>query len=94
MAFFAAARVTIDRTVTVFLAPFHRAEISLAGQLRTLARSGVDRLPAFAAMSAAEWERALGGRGPPRPDPIPHTSAASRYGAVRTTPIEASAYCL
>ena len=27
-------------------------------------------------------------------NPIPHTSAANRYGSVRTTPIEASAYCL
>jgi len=26
--------------------------------------------------------------------PIPHTSAASRYGSVRTTPMEASAYRL
>ena len=27
-------------------------------------------------------------------NPIPHTSAASRYGSLRTTPIEASAYRL
>ena len=27
-------------------------------------------------------------------NPIPHTSAASRYGSLRTTSIEASAYCL
>jgi exodeoxyribonuclease V alpha subunit len=39
------------------LVPFHRAEISLAGQLRALAGSGADRLPGFAGV---DWDRALG----------------------------------
>jgi len=51
---------TGEPTVGIFLVPFHRAEISLAGQLLTLSRTGADRLPAFAAMSAMDWERALG----------------------------------
>jgi exodeoxyribonuclease V alpha subunit len=43
--------------VAVFLVPFHRAEISLAGQLRALARPDADRLPGFA---GGDWDRALG----------------------------------
>jgi len=48
---------TGERVVAVFLVPFHRAEISLAGQLRALAGSGADRLPGFAGV---DWDRALG----------------------------------
>ena len=39
---------TGEPVVAVFLVPFHRAEISLAGQLRALAGSDADRMPAFA----------------------------------------------
>ncbi|MGP4003052.1 SF1B family DNA helicase RecD2 [Streptomyces sp. 8N706] len=40
----------------VYLVPFHRAELSLAGQLRRLLRTEEDRLPAF---RAVEWDRVL-----------------------------------
>ena len=43
--------------VAVFLVPFHRAEISLAGQLRALARTEKDRLPGF---TGVDWDRAFG----------------------------------
>jgi exodeoxyribonuclease V alpha subunit len=42
--------------VAIYLVPFHRAEISLAGQLRALLRSAADRLPAF---TEVNWDRAL-----------------------------------
>jgi exodeoxyribonuclease V alpha subunit len=42
--------------VAIYLVPFHRAEISLAGQLRRLLNDGVDRMPAFAGV---DWDRAL-----------------------------------
>ncbi|WP_069811309.1 SF1B family DNA helicase RecD2 [Streptomyces sp. TP-A0874] len=41
----------------VYLVPFHRAEISLAGQLQRLLRAEEDRLPAF---QEVDWEKALG----------------------------------
>ncbi|MEX5707447.1 ATP-dependent RecD-like DNA helicase [Parafrankia sp. FMc6] len=41
----------------VYLVPFHRAEISVAGQLLRLLRADEDRLSVFAAV---DWERALG----------------------------------
>ncbi|MEV7276027.1 ATP-dependent RecD-like DNA helicase [Streptomyces sp. NPDC093111] len=40
----------------VFLVPFHRAELSLAGQLRRLLGAGEDRLPAFRDVA---WDKAL-----------------------------------
>ncbi|WP_369267118.1 SF1B family DNA helicase RecD2 [Streptomyces harbinensis] len=40
----------------VYLPPFHRAELSLAGQVRRLLRAEEDRLAAFAGV---DWERAL-----------------------------------
>ncbi|MDT3397817.1 ATP-dependent RecD-like DNA helicase [Streptomyces sp. B1866] len=40
----------------VYLVPFHRAELSLAGQLLRLLRSAEDRMPAF---REVDWERAL-----------------------------------
>jgi len=40
----------------IYLVPFHRAEISLAGQLTRLLRSDVDRMPSFASV---DWGRAL-----------------------------------
>ncbi|MCX2179997.1 ATP-dependent RecD-like DNA helicase [Streptomyces sp. SKN60] len=40
----------------VFLVPFHRAELSLAGQLRRLLAAEEDRLPAFRDVA---WDRAL-----------------------------------
>ncbi|GAB3961989.1 SF1B family DNA helicase RecD2 [Streptomyces sparsus] len=44
-------------TVTaVYLVPFHRAELSLAGRLRHLLRTSEDRLAAF---RDVDWERAL-----------------------------------
>ncbi|GAA2397228.1 ATP-dependent RecD-like DNA helicase [Streptomyces glaucosporus] len=46
-----------EGTVTaVYLVPFHRAELSLAGQLLRLLRTGEDRLPAF---RDVDWEAAL-----------------------------------
>ncbi|GLU49510.1 SF1B family DNA helicase RecD2 [Nocardiopsis ansamitocini] len=41
----------------VYLVPFHRAEISLAGQLRTLLGAETDRMGAF---HDVDWDRALG----------------------------------
>ncbi|MBA2950377.1 SF1B family DNA helicase RecD2 [Streptomyces himalayensis] len=44
-------------TVTaVYLVPFHRAEVSLAAQLRRLLNTGEDRLPAFHDVA---WDKAL-----------------------------------
>ncbi|MEW1750380.1 AAA family ATPase [Streptomyces angustmyceticus] len=40
----------------VYLVPFHRAEISLAGRLTRLLRTGEDRMPAF---QDVDWDRAL-----------------------------------
>ncbi|AEH10113.1 MULTISPECIES: SF1B family DNA helicase RecD2 [Protofrankia] len=40
----------------VYLVPFHRAEISLAGQLLRLLRAPADRMPSFADV---DWDRAL-----------------------------------
>ena|GEM_PF-7114813 len=48
---------TGEPVVAAFLVPFHRAEISLAGQLRALARTDADRLPGFASV---DWDGALG----------------------------------
>ncbi|ALG09109.1 ATP-dependent RecD-like DNA helicase [Kibdelosporangium phytohabitans] len=42
--------------VAIYLVPFHRAEISLAGRLARLLESGADRMPAFAGV---DWDRAL-----------------------------------
>jgi exodeoxyribonuclease V alpha subunit len=41
----------------VYLVPFHRAELSLAGQLLRLLRTPEDRMPGFADV---DWSRALG----------------------------------
>ncbi|MGW4075201.1 SF1B family DNA helicase RecD2 [Streptomyces asiaticus] len=41
----------------VYLVPFHRAEISLAGQVLRLLRTEEDRLPAF---RGVDWDKALG----------------------------------
>ncbi len=41
----------------VYLVPFHRAEISLAGQMLRLLRTQEDRLPAF---GDVDWDKALG----------------------------------
>ncbi|MEU4897189.1 ATP-dependent RecD-like DNA helicase [Streptomyces sp. NPDC044780] len=41
----------------VYLVPFHRAEISLAGQVLRLLRTEEDRLPAF---RDVDWDKALG----------------------------------
>jgi len=41
----------------VYLVPFHRAEISLAGQVRRLLRTEEDRMPAF---RGVDWDAALG----------------------------------
>ncbi|WP_062206760.1 ATP-dependent RecD-like DNA helicase [Streptomyces sp. NBRC 109706] len=48
---------TDARVTAVYLLPFHRAELSLAGQLRRLLAAGEDRLPAF---QGVDWEKALG----------------------------------
>jgi exodeoxyribonuclease V alpha subunit len=42
--------------VAIYLVPFHRAEISLANQLRSLLSSGTDRLAAF---DGVDWTKAL-----------------------------------
>ncbi|WP_413101330.1 ATP-dependent RecD-like DNA helicase [Streptomyces sp. Inha503] len=41
----------------VYLVPFHRAEISLAGQVLRLLRTEEDRMPAF---RGVDWDKALG----------------------------------
>ncbi|MEU6080725.1 ATP-dependent RecD-like DNA helicase [Streptomyces sp. NPDC047108] len=46
-----------EPVTAVYLVPFHRAEISLAGQLMRLLRTDEDRLPAF---RDVDWEKALG----------------------------------
>jgi exodeoxyribonuclease V alpha subunit len=45
-----------EPVLAIYLVPFHRAEISLAGQLRSLLSTGAERLPAFADV---DWSRAL-----------------------------------
>ncbi|MEU7042777.1 ATP-dependent RecD-like DNA helicase [Streptomyces varsoviensis] len=45
-----------EPVTAVYLVPFHRAELSLAGQLRRLLRAEEDRLPAF---RSVDWEKAL-----------------------------------
>ncbi|RCV47810.1 SF1B family DNA helicase RecD2, partial [Marinitenerispora sediminis] len=46
-----------EYVTAVYLVPFHRAELSLAGQLRALLAAPADRMPAFADV---DWEAALG----------------------------------
>ncbi|GHF36159.1 ATP-dependent RecD-like DNA helicase [Streptomyces mashuensis] len=46
-----------EPVTAVYLTPFHRAELSLAGRLTRLLRAEEDRLAAFA---DTDWERALG----------------------------------
>jgi exodeoxyribonuclease V alpha subunit len=46
-----------DPVTAVYLVPFHRAELALAGQLRRLLRSDEDRMPAFQDVA---WDKALG----------------------------------
>jgi exodeoxyribonuclease V alpha subunit len=43
-------------TVAIYLAPFHRAEISLASQLRTLLHTSADQMSAF---RTVDWDKAL-----------------------------------
>ncbi|WP_052866974.1 SF1B family DNA helicase RecD2 [Streptomyces niger] len=45
-----------DPVTAVFLVPFHRAELSLAGRLRRLLRAEEDRMPAFRDVA---WDKAL-----------------------------------
>ncbi|MBL1098058.1 SF1B family DNA helicase RecD2 [Streptomyces coffeae] len=45
-----------DPVAAVYLVPFHRAEISLAGQVLRLLRTEADRMPAF---QGVDWEKAL-----------------------------------
>lgn len=45
-----------DPITAVYLVPFHRAELSLAGRLRRLLRSEEDRMPAFRDVA---WDKAL-----------------------------------
>ncbi|MFG2618129.1 ATP-dependent RecD-like DNA helicase [Streptomyces sp. NPDC048507] len=46
-----------DPLTAVYLVPFHRAELSLAGQVRRLLHAEEDRMPAF---RDVDWEKALG----------------------------------
>ncbi|MFE0465168.1 ATP-dependent RecD-like DNA helicase [Kitasatospora sp. NPDC058965] len=46
-----------EPVTAVYLVPFHRAEVSLANQLRRLLRSETDRMPGFADV---DWTKALG----------------------------------
>ncbi|WP_327306653.1 ATP-dependent RecD-like DNA helicase [Streptomyces sp. NBC_01298] len=46
-----------DPLTAVYLVPFHRAELSLAGQVRRLLNAEEDRLPAF---RDVDWDKALG----------------------------------
>ncbi|MFD6434013.1 ATP-dependent RecD-like DNA helicase [Streptomyces venezuelae] len=45
-----------DDIAAVYLVPFHRAELSLAGQLLRLLKTGDDRMPAFQDVA---WDKAL-----------------------------------
>ncbi|WP_328400421.1 ATP-dependent RecD-like DNA helicase [Streptomyces sp. NBC_00390] len=45
-----------EPVTAVYLVPFHRAELSLAGQLRRLLRADDDRMPAF---QDVDWDKAL-----------------------------------
>ncbi|MEV4329488.1 ATP-dependent RecD-like DNA helicase [Streptomyces sp. NPDC049597] len=45
-----------EPVTAVYLVPFHRAEVSLAGQLRRLLRADEDRMPAF---RDVDWDKAL-----------------------------------
>src|SRR5690606_3469902 len=45
-----------EPVTAVYLVPFHRAEMSLAGQLLRLMRTDEDRMPAFRNVA---WDRAL-----------------------------------
>ncbi|MGI5468854.1 SF1B family DNA helicase RecD2 [Streptomyces sp. CA-132043] len=45
-----------DPVTAVYLVPFHRAELSLAGRLRRLLRTEEDRMPAFRDVA---WDKAL-----------------------------------
>ncbi|MFI1676950.1 ATP-dependent RecD-like DNA helicase [Streptomyces sp. NPDC020607] len=45
-----------DDITAVYLVPFHRAELSLAGQLLRLLKTGDDRMPAFQDVA---WDKAL-----------------------------------
>ncbi|MCA1220273.1 SF1B family DNA helicase RecD2 [Streptomyces sp. 8L] len=45
-----------EEVTAVYLVPFHRAELSLAGRLRRLLRADEDRMPAFRDVA---WDRAL-----------------------------------
>ncbi|WP_049578840.1 ATP-dependent RecD-like DNA helicase [Streptomyces sp. SBT349] len=51
-----AAEGSGERVTAVYLVPFHRAELSLAGQVRRLLGAPEDRLAAFADV---DWEKAL-----------------------------------
>ncbi len=51
------ARDGDEPTVAYYLVPFHRAEVSLAGQLLRLLHAETDRMPAFAGV---DWSKALG----------------------------------
>ncbi|MFE0577981.1 ATP-dependent RecD-like DNA helicase [Streptomyces sp. NPDC058874] len=46
-----------DPLTAVYLVPFHRAELSLVGQVRRLLRAEDDRLPSF---QDVDWDKALG----------------------------------
>ncbi|MET9853976.1 ATP-dependent RecD-like DNA helicase [Streptomyces sp. NPDC006450] len=46
-----------DPLTAVYLVPFHRAELSLVGQVRRLLTAREDRLPAF---QDVDWDKALG----------------------------------
>ncbi|MEU0391419.1 ATP-dependent RecD-like DNA helicase [Streptomyces sp. NPDC006208] len=45
-----------EPVTAVYLVPFHRAELSLAGQLRRLLRADDDRMPSF---QDVDWDKAL-----------------------------------
>ncbi|MDQ3899145.1 MAG: hypothetical protein M3319_01355 [Actinomycetota bacterium] len=47
---------TEQPAVAIYLVPFHRAEISLAGQLLTLLRTSADQMPGFVDV---DWDKAL-----------------------------------
>lgn len=45
-----------DDEVAIYLVPFHRAEISLAAQLKRLLHSDIDRMPSF---GGVDWDKAF-----------------------------------
>ncbi len=67
-----------DPLTAVYLVPFHRAELSLVGQVRRLLNAEDDRMPSF---RDVDWDKALAWlatRTGPRSPPSSGTRSGSR----------------